>query len=377
MHLQVIVNRLNKRKLIPLSLPDHANIAGVVLAGFTFEGEEVNSTQIPNPALGKWYMDRDGYFYWGGGVMEIQPGFTTPPALVVFNKKDWGFIDFKIDELWNITKGKNIQVSILDTGLNFNLDDFKSWNNISYYNPILDSINKIDSLDNDQKGHGTDCCAILAAQGLSFYGIATEIHLNVIRITDANGQRTLPAFLKGMRKAIELKSDVISVSFDKSKTSDHDPEIESMHAVIKEAYDLDITIVASAGNSGELSFPVDNYPASFPECLSIGGIERSRKRSKFSTKSNFLDLMGPGEDLFSLSHPDTRIKGTSFSTPFVAGVIALLKSHAKSNGRKLTNNELFDLLKRSADRNVSGYNILDYGWGIIDPVKAMHLISIV
>ena len=66
--LTVTANKLNKRKLIPAVLPDPNNIAGVVFRGHSFEADEV--TEATNPELGKWYRDRDGYYYWGGGVEE-------------------------------------------------------------------------------------------------------------------------------------------------------------------------------------------------------------------------------------------------------------------------------------------------------------------
>jgi hypothetical protein len=63
----VTVKQLNKRRY-PVSDPsDKSNIAGTVFNGFTFQGEE--ATDIDS-ALGKWYRDRDGYYYWGGGVIE-------------------------------------------------------------------------------------------------------------------------------------------------------------------------------------------------------------------------------------------------------------------------------------------------------------------
>jgi subtilisin family serine protease len=87
-------------------------------------------------------------------------------------------------------------------------------------------------------------------------------------------------------------------------------------------------------------------------------------------------LRVPGEDLKSVLNPDNKINGTSFSTPFVAGVAALLKSFAKINNISLTNIELYDILKRSADIRVpENYNLIDYGWGILDPVAALNLLS--
>lgn len=61
----VTVARLNKRNAIPPALSSRSGIMGVVLKGFSFDAEEV----IPSDAaLGKWYKDRDQYFYWGGGL---------------------------------------------------------------------------------------------------------------------------------------------------------------------------------------------------------------------------------------------------------------------------------------------------------------------
>ncbi|MGO4293626.1 glycoside hydrolase family 25 protein [Chitinophaga sp. RAB17] len=69
MQLIVTVKKLNKRNRVPAKLTDKSSIIGTVLQGFKFEGTEVKN--ISDPSLGKWYKDRDGYFYWGGGLMAL------------------------------------------------------------------------------------------------------------------------------------------------------------------------------------------------------------------------------------------------------------------------------------------------------------------
>jgi major intracellular serine protease len=289
------------------------------------------------------------------------------------DKKDWGFIDFKIDELWKLSKGSGITVAVLDSGLNYHLDDFKDNGNIFFYNAITGSDKKDDFLD-DATGHGTECAGQLCAGGSTIFGVAPEIRLLVIKITNEAGGRETNAILKGLEKVIELGVDVISLSFTIPKS---DANFEAIHEKIREADKKDIVVLASAGDSGGVKFPTDDYPAAFPECLSIGGIDRLRNRSKYSARSNLLDLMGPGEDMKSVAKAGSLISGTSFSTPFVAGIIAILKSVAKGKAINLPNSTLYDVLKKTADIKVSGtYSKIDYGSGIIDPLAALNLLDI-
>jgi major intracellular serine protease len=318
--------------------------------------------------INDWYRAADGFFYWAGGV-ELEKNVNLATEITI-TKKDWGFVDFKIDELWKFSRGQGIKVAILDSGLNYNLTDFKDKPGITYYNAVLDSDLK-EHCQDDSYGHGTDCSAILCATGATLFGVAPDCSLLVVKITNEAGERDTKSILKGLSKAIAFNPDVISLSFSLAK----DENFDSIHNLIKTAYAGDITILAAAGDSGGLGFPVDNFPASFPECLSIGGIDRNKKRSRASSKSNFLDLMGPGEALFSVTNPANKISGTSYSTPFAAGVIALLKAIAKNQNKTLHNIGLFDILKRSADINTgTTYNILDYGWGILDPLAALKLL---
>jgi hypothetical protein len=80
LRLLVTANKLNKRKLIPASLPDANSIVGVVYKNFEFTAEEVPTASVPNPSLGKWYKDTDNYFYWGGGVIVVQQLPSATPA---------------------------------------------------------------------------------------------------------------------------------------------------------------------------------------------------------------------------------------------------------------------------------------------------------
>ncbi len=74
----VTANKLNKRNRIPAKLPEPNGIIGTVNKGFSFEGTEI--LQVPNPALGRWFRDKDGSFYWGGGLM-VESGIPLSPVV--------------------------------------------------------------------------------------------------------------------------------------------------------------------------------------------------------------------------------------------------------------------------------------------------------
>lgn len=62
--LEVIVNKLNRRSGPVADMSDKSNIEGTVPKGYVFESH----FQITNQ-LGIWYADRDGYYYWGNGLV--------------------------------------------------------------------------------------------------------------------------------------------------------------------------------------------------------------------------------------------------------------------------------------------------------------------
>jgi lysozyme len=74
--LKVVVNKLNQRSSVPLRFSEN-NIIGSVTKGYLFEGNEEKN--IVNASLGKWYRDRDGIYYWGGGllVLDLPLGITV------------------------------------------------------------------------------------------------------------------------------------------------------------------------------------------------------------------------------------------------------------------------------------------------------------
>ena len=83
--LKVIADKLNKRRQIPLSLPDNNNISGIVFKDYSFEGKAAGTN-----AFGDWYVDRDNNFYFGKGLVVLPDTATVPvmPPLLNFNHLD-------------------------------------------------------------------------------------------------------------------------------------------------------------------------------------------------------------------------------------------------------------------------------------------------
>lgn len=407
-----VIKALNKR----IGKPSvNAPCKKICKRGAIFEVEETPVTGDSYQGNNQWYKDKSGNYYWSGGLTIVKREKSEPelknniedsvynpslfpdkknvtpvvpsskgketvssdesyiekPASSVNQAKLSQYIkDYQIDDLWKITRGKGIRVAILDSGLNYNGVEFKNRITTSYFNACSNSEMRADC--QDILGHGTDCAAILCGSSPEFSGVAPEITLDVIKITDQSGAIDTAALARGLEKAIENKPNVIAMCF----VMPIDNNFKKIQRLIKHAYDHNIVMVGAAGDQGEYKFPVNNYPASFTECISTGCLNANRKRSLFSSRSDFLNLMAPGEDIVIASATTIKTDCTGYSAAFVAGTVALLLAITKFRGKKISVNELYRLLCKNADKDFPDYNPLEYGWGIIDPLACSNAISL-
>ncbi|MCY4204981.1 MAG: S8 family serine peptidase, partial [Bacteroidetes bacterium] len=99
------------------------------------------------------------------------------------------------------------------------------------------------------------------------------------------------------------------------------------------ATDMGSLIVAAAGNS---SFDLDvirDYPARHPRVLSVGATEKdTRKIVGFSNYGKLVNVFAPGARVATtgLNNDYFYVYGTSFSSPLVAGIAALVKTQNPS-----------------------------------------------
>ena len=123
-------------------------------------------------------------------------------------------------------------------------------------------------------------------------------------------------------------------------------------------------IVAAAGNDGDTGNPL-TYPASLPHVLTVAATDEQNQVASFSSRSRFVDLAAPGQDMTVASALDqswASEDGTSFATPLVSGAAAWVWTVRPD----LDASQLFEVMRRSATDigapgrdDASGYGLLD------------------
>jgi hypothetical protein len=140
------------------------------------------------------------------------------------------------------------------------------------------------------------------------------------------------------------------------------------------AFTRGIIVVASAGNEGASSEPHVGVPAEANNVLAIGAVRSNRNIASFSSIGPSFDgrikpdLMAQGQAsvLSTASGNVGTANGTSFSGPILAGMIATFWSAVPT----LTNQEVVNYVKQSADRYANPNN--QYGYGIPDFSAALN-----
>lgn len=250
----------------------------------------------------------------------------------------WNLEKINMPKTWDDTKGSNnIKVAVIDTGVNYNHEDFAGRNIIKgpdfstcarYSNSRIPfCIQEKPQLDDpmDSFGHGTHVAGIIGAvtnNELGIAGINWNISIMVIKALQGKNGEWKDIF-NGISYAIENDADVINMSFvlPGQKCQDF-PELQPL---IDQALAKNMVVIAASGNDNK---DVSEYiPASCNGVIAVGSTDRNDQRAPSSNFGSKIDISAPGEEIRSLGLDGYDVRsGTSMAAPHVAAVAALILS---------------------------------------------------
>lgn len=285
------------------------------------------------------------------------------PRGVPMRTEPWGQKRLDFQKAWAYTKGEGVLVAEIDSGVDETHPQLAG--------RVLPSVDLTDSRPLDCTGHGTRVAGIivgvdLGQQGIVFTGVAPAATLLPIKQTDtANRDEQGTARLAaGIRLAADRHAKVVNISVATGQ------DVTAVREAVEYAQARDVLIVAAAGNEnsgddGDKKGP--QYPANYPGVVSVAAIDEEGKRSDFSVTATKISVAAPGSKIISTAagpqHGYTVEDGTSFATPYVAGVAALVRAYHP----ELTNLQVKHRLEVTADHTTEA----GLGAGVVNPLQAV------
>lgn len=287
-----------------------------------------------------------------------------------------------IEEAWNITKGTDIKVAVIDSG---NFDQYHEdleQNIIKTYNGDLQNSN---ISENEGYAHGSTVAGFIASpiNNKGLVGAAPEAKLILIQQIYDNDAASIRAF----KYAKDQGAHIINCSWGTENVS------EIIANYLQELKDYGITIIFASGNDGkDLDYAINDES----ELNSVIGIGASTEFNDVAPYSNYgqnIDLIAPGGNINKsagiLGIDDSGVfgstiqrnlvdndyaftNGTSFAAPITAGVVALMLSINPN----LTPYQIREILIQTADKIGSSANYINdfdikRAYGKINATKAV------
>ncbi len=265
----------------------------------------------------------------------------------------------KVDQAWNYTHGSsNVIVAVIDDGVYTGHPDLDNNMWINYGetegngedddgNGYVDDKWGWDFISNSKNmttlgTHGTMVAGIIGSESNNTTGI-TGINWNVklmpIIACDNNGCNG-EAIINAIKYAVNNGADIINISLAGQVFNYTD----SFNETIQYAFDRNVLVVIAAGN-GDLEGGIGrnlNTTKVSPVCndgnqnmvLGVGAVDDNNQITSWSNYGNCADIYAPGENIISTAVPAHSTlndfydvaDGTSFSTPIVSGIAALIKA---------------------------------------------------
>lgn len=306
--------------------------------------------------------------------------------------RQWGMAQVQAQQAWKVATGKGVVVAVLDGGVDATNPDLRG-----KVLPGKDLVHGTKNAWTDVDGHGTQVAGIIAARrdnGVGVAGVAPDARILPVKYGEVipNGNLTPDA----VRWPADQGAKVIVISEATLPALDVVFPLlleAELQAAIEHAWAKGAVIVVAAGNNAE---PICSSPASLHRVLCVGAVDKRQLKPAFSSFDASMTrdyLVAPGgsdapyagfdnpvgdlgedEQVWTTavegigtSEYDrwAQVRGTSFASPFVAGVAALLVQ------RGLTNAQIVErLTSTGTDLGVPGRDPV-YGYGEVNAARAV------
>jgi subtilisin family serine protease len=254
------------------------------------------------------------------------------------------------------------------------LDDLVGWNFVNNTNRPF-----------DDNGHGTHVAGILGAtgnNGVGVVGVDWQVSMMAVKFMDAGGNGAVGAVIAGLQYAVAHGATISNNSWSGSGNN------SALQAAITAARDRGHIFVASASNNASNNDTQPAYPGSFPldNIVTVAALDNKDQLASFSNYgAKTIDLGAPGVAIFSTlpNNGYGTLNGTSMSTPYVTGTIALVRTlHPTWSYRQVIDQVLatVDPVASLQGKTVTGGRVnaaAAVGAGVVPQQTPPHIISAV
>jgi subtilisin family serine protease len=260
----------------------------------------------------------------------------------------------KLTDVHALTRGENVLVALIDSGADGTHPELNG--------VIAQSFDAVGG-ENKPGVHGTGMAGAIAGQAL-LNGVAPKAHILDVRAFAANGKTsdgTTFDVVRGMDWAAQQGAQVFNLSFA-------GPQDPLMSRVIKAAIDKGIIVVAAAGNAGPKSPPL--FPGAEPGVIAVTATDADNGAMPAANRGDYLAVAAPGVDILLPAPQKTYAvsSGTSISTAYVSGMVALMLSRNPQASAK----EIAEVLSGTAEDLGPKGRDKDFGAGLVNPVAALE-----
>lgn len=298
----------------------------------------IPEAQLGNIAAIEKILRASGLIDWleRNESMSLSP-IETSPTSGRQGRGDYGVNDPNIDKVWGFDKlnvaeyfkyikknkikpAKRAKIAILDTGVDSEHEDIKA-----------NYISTRKTYDRDKQSHGTHCAGIAASvtnNGLGIASLALDeqfVQVTSVKVLTDQGWGTQDGIIKGIILAADKGADVISMSLGGPSS---DASQRAYNEAVRYANSKGAIVVVAAGNESQNAR--NTSPANCEGVITVSAINSRLEKASFS---NFVQdlkmgIAAPGEDILSTIPQNgyASYSGTSMATPFVAGLLGIMKS---------------------------------------------------